>query len=140
MPRSLTERLTARALPALGGLLAVLLVALVVSAAGVRDAQAEYGDVVLNNASEKNGVRGVVFPHWFHRIRYNCKVCHADLGFQFQAGKTEITMRKIVTGEQCGACHNGQIAWSSAECDLCHLAKPGTPTSVDIHPMRTVKP
>jgi c(7)-type cytochrome triheme protein len=138
MPRPENGCLTTEALPALRGLFAALVVVLAFSVAGPRDAQAEYGDVVLNNASEKNGVRGVVFPHWFHRIRYDCKVCHTDLGFKFQAGSTEITMRKIVGGEQCGACHNGQIAWSSAECDLCHVAKPGTPTSVDVHPMRTV--
>ena len=39
--------------------------------------QAEYGDVVLNKHAEKNGMRPVVFPHWFHRIRFQCKVCHA---------------------------------------------------------------
>ena len=48
--------------------------------------QAEYGDVVINNASDEAGMRPVVFPHWFHRIRFRCKVCHADLGFKFKAG------------------------------------------------------
>ena len=32
--------------------------------------QAEYADVVLNKRAEKEGVRPVVFPHWFHRIRF----------------------------------------------------------------------
>jgi len=44
---------------------------------------AEYGDVVINNYSDAAGMRPVVFPHWFHRVRFRCKVCHADLGFQF---------------------------------------------------------
>jgi hypothetical protein len=39
-----------------------------------QQAQAEYADVVLNEYSEDAGMRPVVFPHWFHRIRYRCKV------------------------------------------------------------------
>lgn len=93
-------------------------------------ASAEYGDVVINNYSDDAGMRPVVFPHWFHRIRFRCKVCHADLGFRFQAGGNEISMLKIIDGEYCGACHNGNVAWSVENCDLCHSGKPGTPTQV----------
>ncbi len=35
---------------------------------------AEYGDVTFNKRAEKAGVRPVVFPHWFHRIRFRRKV------------------------------------------------------------------
>ncbi len=91
---------------------------------------AEYGDVVINNYSDAAGMRPVIFPHWFHRVRFRCKVCHADLGFKFQAGGNKINMLKIIDGEYCGACHNGEIAWSVENCDLCHSAKPGTPTQV----------
>lgn len=93
-------------------------------------AKAEYGDVVINEFSEEAGMRPVVFPHWFHRIRFRCKVCHADLGFKFQAGGNEISMLKIIDGEYCGACHNGNIAWSVENCNLCHSGKPGTKTQV----------
>ena len=93
-------------------------------------AHAEYGDIVINNYSEEAGMRPAIFPHWFHRIRFRCKVCHADLGFKFQAGGNEITMLKIIDGEFCGACHNGEIAWSVESCGLCHSAKPGTETQV----------
>lgn len=93
-------------------------------------ANAEYGDVVINNYAESQGMRPVVFPHWFHRIRYACKVCHADLGFKFKAGGNDITMFKIIDGQYCGACHNGNIAWSVKNCNLCHSGKPGTPTQV----------
>lgn len=93
-------------------------------------AVAEYGDVVINNYAEKQGMRPVIFPHWFHRIRYACKVCHADLGFKFKAGGNDITMFKIIDGQYCGACHNGKIAWSVKNCNLCHSAKPGTSTQV----------
>ena len=61
----------------------------------VRFADAEYGDVVINNYSDEEEMRPVVFPHWFHRIRYSCKVCHADLGFKFKAGGNDITMVNI---------------------------------------------
>ncbi|HZX30149.1 MAG TPA: c(7)-type cytochrome triheme domain-containing protein [Rhodocyclaceae bacterium] len=96
----------------------------------IHEAQAEYGDVVINNYSDGAGMRPVVFPHWFHRLRFRCKVCHADLGFKFKAGGNEINMVKIIDGQFCGACHNGEIAWSVENCNLCHSAKPGTPTQV----------
>lgn len=92
--------------------------------------RAEYGDVVINNMAEEAGMPPVVFPHWFHRIRFRCKVCHADLGFKFKAGGTGINMLKIIDGYYCGACHNGEIAWSVENCTLCHSGKPGTPTQV----------
>jgi c(7)-type cytochrome triheme protein len=94
------------------------------------DAFAEYGDVVMNNYSDKSGMRPVVFPHWFHRIRYRCKVCHADLGFKFKAGGNDINMVKVIDGQFCGACHNGEVAWSIENCNMCHSGKPGTPTQV----------
>lgn len=93
-------------------------------------AQAEYGDIVINNYSDGAGMRPAIFPHWFHRIRFRCKVCHADLGFKFQAGGNEINMVKIIDGQFCGACHNGEIAWSVENCNFCHSGKPGTPTQV----------
>jgi c(7)-type cytochrome triheme protein len=93
-------------------------------------ASAEYGDVVINNHSDRAGVRPAVFPHWFHRIRFRCKVCHADLGFKFQAGGNDINMLKIIDGQYCGACHNGQIAWGIENCGLCHSGQPGTATQV----------
>jgi c(7)-type cytochrome triheme protein len=113
-------RLTGAAL--LGSAMAVAMLA--------TDARAEYGDVVINNFSDKAGMRPVVFPHWFHRVRFRCKVCHADLGFKFKAGGNEINMVKVIDGQFCGACHNGEVAWSIENCNLCHSAKPGTPTQV----------
>jgi c(7)-type cytochrome triheme protein len=92
--------------------------------------KAEYGDVLINNYSEEAGMRPVVFPHWFHRIRFRCKVCHADLGFKFEAGGNKINMLKIIDGEYCGACHNGEVAWAVESCDLCHSGKPGASTQV----------
>ncbi len=92
--------------------------------------RAEYGDVLINNYSDAAGMRPVVFPHWFHRIRFRCKVCHADLGFKMEAGANQINMLKIIDGEYCGACHNGEVAWSVENCDICHTGIPGQPTQV----------
>jgi len=88
-------------------------------------AQAEYGDVVLDRSSTRQGMRAVVFPHWFHRIRFRCKVCHSELGFKMRAGANYVQMNDIINGKFCGMCHNGQIAWSPDRCDLCHSAKKG---------------
>ena len=88
-------------------------------------AQAEYADVVLNKYAEHEGMRPVIFPHWFHRIRFRCKVCHNELGFEMRAGSNDITMAAIIEGQFCGMCHNGEISWTVDNCDLCHSGKPG---------------
>jgi c(7)-type cytochrome triheme protein len=93
-------------------------------------AVAEYADVVINKNSEQNGMRPVVFPHWFHRIRFRCKVCHHELGFEMRAGSNDIKMSDIVDGKFCGMCHNGDIAWSVENCDLCHSGKPGLKSGI----------
>jgi c(7)-type cytochrome triheme protein len=96
--------------------------------------QAEYGDVVLNSKSssmKKAGVKPVMFPHWFHRIRFKCKVCHEDI-FIIKKGANDINMSKIMRGEYCGKCHNGLIAWEPLYCDRCHSYtgnKPNAPTN-----------
>ena len=106
----------------------VILIALMLCT--VHELKAEYGDIIINNYSDEAGMNPAVFPHWFHRIRFRCKVCHADLGFKFKAGGNEINMLKIIDGQYCGACHNGEVAWSIENCNLCHTGKSGTPTQV----------
>jgi c(7)-type cytochrome triheme protein len=96
----------------------------------VPPAGAEYGDVVLNRISEANDMRPVIFPHWFHRMRFRCKVCHGELGFEMRAGSNPMDMGKIIDGQYCGMCHNGQVAWSVDECHLCHSGKPGLKTGI----------
>ena len=91
---------------------------------------AEYGDVVINMRAEGEGMSPVVYPHWFHRIRFQCSVCHVDIGFKTRAGASDITMDKISQGQYCGACHNGEIAWSVENCDFCHSGAPGLETGV----------
>ncbi|MFQ5559626.1 MAG: c(7)-type cytochrome triheme domain-containing protein [Nitrospinota bacterium] len=89
--------------------------------------EAEYGDVILNSKKESMraaGVKDVMFPHWFHRIRFKCKVCHEDI-FILKAGANDIDMNKIMNGEYCGRCHNGIIAWEPLYCERCHSWEPG---------------
>jgi c(7)-type cytochrome triheme protein len=86
---------------------------------------AEYGDVVLNKRSEKAGMRPVIFPHWFHRIRFKCNVCHSEIGFKMRAGASDILMADIRKGRFCGACHNDRFAWGPEKCDLCHSGLAG---------------
>ena len=93
-------------------------------------AQAEYADVVLNTRAEKEGMRPVIFPHWFHRIRFQCRVCHYELGFKMRVGSNAVTMGEIIDGRFCGACHNSDIAWGPDRCDLCHSGKKGLPTGI----------
>lgn len=112
------------------GLAAAVFAAAALAFLDIAPARAEYGDVVINNYSDAAGVRPVVFPHWFHRVRFRCKVCHTDLGFKFQAGGNDINMVKIIDGQFCGACHNGSLAWSVEHCDVCHSGKAGTKTQV----------
>lgn len=93
-------------------------------------ARPEYGDVILNKRAERAGMRPVVFSHWFHRIRFRCKVCHNELGFKMRAGANEVLMVDIIDGKFCGMCHNGQVAWSPENCDLCHSGLPGLQTQI----------
>jgi c(7)-type cytochrome triheme protein len=97
---------------------------------GPIEVRAEYGDVVINQRSDAEGVRPVVFPHWFHRIRFRCKVCHQELGFQMRAGANQVRMNDIVDGKFCGACHNGQVAWGPDRCDLCHSGLKGLSSGI----------
>lgn len=106
------------------------------------DAAAEYGDVVLNNYSDEGGISPVVFPHWFHRIRYTCKACHTDLNIKFKSGSNNIKMSDIMDGQYCGSCHDGETAWGIENCELCHSAKQGIKTSIQssqLHQMLQTK-
>jgi c(7)-type cytochrome triheme protein len=94
------------------------------------EASTEYGDVVLNRHSEKGGVRPVVFSHWFHRIRFRCKVCHDELGFEMRAGANDVRMSDIIDGKFCGMCHNNDIAWGADRCDLCHSGRRGLKSGI----------
>ena len=71
---------------------------------------------------EAKGLSPVVYPHWFHRLFYECKACHQEI-VQMKRGTNSITQERIDEGKVCGACHNGKTAFSSKEnCKRCHSA------------------
>ena len=93
-------------------------------------AMSEYGDVIFNKRAEAEGMRPVIYPHWFHRIRFRCKVCHSELGFKMRAGANDVDMASIIDGKFCGMCHNGDIAWSVENCDICHSGRKGLKSGI----------
>ncbi len=82
----------------------------------------EYGNILLNQNSENNGVRPAVFSHWLHRTKYTCRVCHLELEFELKSNTTYVTEEANRQGRYCGACHNGKIAFghSKDNCGRCH--------------------
>lgn len=86
----------------------------------------EYGNILINRTSTKNGVKPVSFSHWEHRLKYTCRVCHSELEFNMKVNTTEITEVANRRGKFCGACHNGKIAFrQNGNCDRCHNGEIG---------------
>ena len=119
--------------------LALVLGGIVFAQAGVtkgRPLPYEYGTVVINNYSEKEGLSPVVFDHWLHRAKFTCRLCHVDIGFAMKANATDIRAKDNMSGYYCGTCHNGKTEFDgvkvfesctkyyniedSQKCDRCH--------------------
>jgi c(7)-type cytochrome triheme protein len=98
----------------------------------------EFGNVIINNYSEKTGMAPVEFNHWLHRGLYTCRLCHVDLTFVMKAGATNIRAADNKRGFYCGACHNGKMTYrtrpifeacllqyrpeAAKKCERCHSA------------------
>lgn len=82
----------------------------------------QYGNVLIDRLSSKNGVKPVYFSHWSHRVKYSCRVCHFELDFEFRVNQTKITEEDNRNGLYCGACHDGKEAFGHTQenCDRCH--------------------
>ncbi len=83
----------------------------------------EFGNVVINNYSEKKNIAPVVFKHWIHRKKFTCRLCHVDIGFAMEAGGSDIREEDNQIGLYCGTCHNGNVSFNSQDkdnCDRCH--------------------
>lgn len=82
----------------------------------------EYGNILIDRQSTRQGQAPVGFSHWSHRLEYTCRVCHFELGFIMEVNATGITERGNRQGEFCGACHNDVIAFGHTEqnCKKCH--------------------
>ena len=73
------------------------------------------GNIIFKNEGGE-----VKFSHDFHLEAYKCADCHTKV-FPYKAGAKHFTMGDMEKGKSCGACHNGQDAFSSAgDCEKCH--------------------
>ncbi|MDD2852492.1 MAG: cytochrome c3 family protein [Desulfuromonadaceae bacterium] len=79
------------------------------------------GDVVYTKA-----VKTVLFSHKLHveEKKLSCDLCHAR-NFVMQSLKAQenddFTMKSMMNGKYCGACHNGIMAFASnTRCGDCH--------------------
>jgi len=86
----------------------------------------KYGNVVMRRKSKKAGMPPVVFPHWNHRTKYTCRVCHLELEFGMRSGDTGVTRAQYLAGKYCGVCHDGKTAFNvrdkdPAKCGKCHM-------------------
>ena len=80
---------------------------------------------------EKADVAPVIYPHWVHRIWFECKVCHQAY-FIMNRWRNKVSHEEIEKGNQCGVCHNGKLAFGvEKECDRCHVA--GKPQAERLH-------
>jgi c(7)-type cytochrome triheme protein len=81
------------------------------------------GDVLFAREGAKEGdpLPPSIFPHWVHRIRYRCSVCHPAI-FEMEQGANEVTMESINKGQFCGRCHTGKAAFDVdfQTCARCH--------------------
>lgn len=82
------------------------------------------------------GVAPVVYPHWIHRLFFECKVCHNDIVIM-KRGENKITKEGILQGKWCGACHNGKIAFAvEDQCERCHIG--GKPESERLRDIKNI--
>lgn len=94
------------------------------------------GNFVMQRHAKKMAaldVAPVLYPHWIHRIYYECKVCHNAL-FQIQRWSNDISHEEFDKGNLCATCHDGNTAFSTkdkATCDRCHMA--GKPEAERLH-------
>ena len=102
-----------------------------VAAAGVFDLPKpappdRYGTVLIDRAASSGRSKAVAFSHWRHRARFSCRVCHFELGFEMTTDATDITEEDNRNGLFCGACHDGETAFTvtdDASCARCHTGK-----------------
>jgi len=80
---------------------------------------------------KEQGLAEVLYPHWLHRIMFECKVCHNSI-FKMKRWVNNISQQAIINGTQCGVCHNGKMAFSADKnCERCHIV--GTPGGEHLH-------
>ena len=72
-----------------------------------------------------DGAKNVVYSHDLHagRLGLKCTECHPRI-FAMAEGYGKTTMASMEKGQSCGACHNGERAFSvktPGACVKCHV-------------------
>jgi len=97
------------------GAIAVILCLLAASAAW---GKVGGGDITFS----VTGASDVAYSHEFHvtKAGLKCSDCHYQI-FNMREEVRKWTMADMVKGKSCGACHNGQKAFTVREnCKKCH--------------------
>lgn len=89
----------------------------------------EYASILMNRSASAKGVKPVIFSHWLHRAEASCRICHGELEFDLIVGETPVTEADNREGRFCGACHNGEFAFSVQEKESCPRCHSGTLSS-----------
>jgi c(7)-type cytochrome triheme protein len=69
--------------------------------------------------AEWNMVPPAVFSHKTHTRQLDCSSCHPELFSPRKKGTSEFTMKAMLKGEFCGACHLS-VAFPLHNCKRCH--------------------
>ncbi len=76
-------------------------------------------DIDVEIGASQSRTFAVTFSHRPHTTVLSCGSCHPTL-FPLRKGGSPITMRRILAGEACGACH-GKVAFPiEKSCPRCH--------------------
>ena len=72
-----------------------------------------------------DGAQGkVVFSHEKHLVKNpQCTACHTKLFKMTKGQRSALKMADMNTGQACGACHDGKVAFSvkdAPNCSKCH--------------------
>ncbi|MDD2540288.1 MAG: cytochrome c3 family protein [Desulfuromonadaceae bacterium] len=67
-------------------------------------------------------VANAIFSHALHTQAYSCKDCHVAMFKPDRSKNKRVTMAQMAKGQSCGACHDGQAAFSvKGDCAKCHV-------------------
>ncbi len=91
------------------------------------------GNIVFEVKENRQKLPHVLFSHELHLgAGHECKDCHNDTVFlsKRRLGINSFTMKDILRGKACGACHNGQtevkgqaVFRPKGNCERCHNMK-----------------
>jgi c(7)-type cytochrome triheme protein len=89
---------------------------------GVSEDCATCHSAAVDMSIKAKDVDAVQFSHALHTEMFGCSECHPGI-FNAKANSNQVGMRQMAAGASCGACHDGDTAFSvSEDCNVCHSA------------------